>query len=66
MEEIAVKYKNSVVFPIHPYTSNGPYFLAEGAWDQILSAGARALLKNRYGRSAERMLIQSHIDISKN
>ncbi len=65
MEEIAVKYKNSVPFPIYAYTSKGPYLLAEGAWDRILSVGARVLLKNRYGRAAERILIQGHIDISK-
>ena len=46
MEEIAVKHKNSVPFPIYAYTSKGPYLLAEGAWDRILSAGARVLLKN--------------------
>lgn len=66
MEEIARMYKNSLPFPMYAYTSKGPYLLAQGAWERILAARAQVLLKNRYGRTAERILIQSDIDLSKN
>lgn len=65
IEQVAQSYKGSPPFPVYAYTSKGPYLLNQGAWNRIVAAGAEVLLKNRYGRSVERMLIQRDIDRSR-
>jgi len=62
MENIAKKFDGAVPFPIYAYTSKGPYLLQQTAWDRIFKCGCKVLLKNRYGRQIEKMILHDDIE----
>ena len=66
IEDVYRKFDNKPPFPVYAYTSKGPYLLDTPGFDRIARIGASWLFKNRYGRDAERLLIQRDIEESRN
>jgi len=64
IEDVYRKFDNQPPFPVYAYTSKGPYLLDTPGFDRIARLGATWLFKNRYGRDAERLLIQRGIEES--
>ncbi len=61
IEDVYRRFDNQPPFPVYAYTSKGPYLLDTPGFDRIARLGATWLFKNRYGRDAERLLIQRDI-----
>jgi CheY-like chemotaxis protein len=61
IEEIGREHGGTPPFPVFAYTSKGPYILEQPAWDRIVNAGAKILLKGQFSPDAEEMMILSEI-----